>query len=266
MSTRLLTQVKYRLIYNSANLGWKWVVQKLGEELNVAVTKRKKRAKKKRTSSKKKTKSEQSLTDVAYEAIKQRIITLKFGPGSYLNVSSITAALGLGRTPVHQAVRRLTHEGMIEIMPRKGMIVKPVSLNEVMDITDVRAVNEPHCVRLAAEKASKEDVAGLERILARANRASDAGDTEKQMLADRDFHCEISRIAGNKILADILKNLHERSLRFWFISLHDSPHRQEVAEEHAAIMEAITKKDPDAAEAAMRRHIESFRKNIARSV
>ena len=231
----------------------------------MVATKTKKRAKKKRASDKS-PKQQQSLTDLAYETIKQKIITLQFGPGTYLNVASITDALKMGRTPVHQAVRRLTHEGMIEIMPRKGMIVKPVSLDEVMDIAYVRSVNEPHCVRLAAENASKEDVVRLERILARADRAAKAGDTEKQMLLDRDFHCEISRIAGNKILAEILKNLHERSLRFWFISLHDSPHRQEVAVEHAEIMRAIKKKDPDAAELAMRNHIDSFRSTISRSV
>jgi DNA-binding GntR family transcriptional regulator len=209
---------------------------------------------------------ESSLTEVAYEAIKQKIITLQFGPGTYLNVASITEVLGIGRTPVHQAVRRLTHDGMIEIMPRKGMIVKPVSLHEVMDVTEARALNEPYCVRLAAKNASAKDILGLERILKRASKAAKAGNTEEQMLADRDFHCEISRIAGNKILADILKNLHERSLRFWFISLHDSNHRDDVTNEHAAIVAAIKKHNPDAAEKAMRQHIDSFRQNISQSI
>ena len=207
-----------------------------------------------------------SLTDKAYEAIKQRIITLQYGPGTYLNVASIAEALNLGRTPVHQAVRRLTHEGMIEIMPRKGMIVKPVSLHEVMEIADVRSANEAHCVRLAAKNASASDVAELESILERADEAARVGDTEAQMLADRDFHLAISRIAGNRILAEILRNLHERSLRFWFITLHDSPHRMEVCDEHARIVEAIRNNDPDAAEQAMRYHIDSFRHTISRSI
>jgi len=210
--------------------------------------------------------AERSLTDEAYEAIKQKIITLQFGPGSYLNVASLTDALNIGRTPVHSAVRRLTHEGMIEIMPRKGMIVKPISLDEVMEIADVRAVNEPYCVRLAAENANDHDVERLERILELASEAAKAGDTEAQMLADRDFHCEISRIANNKILAEILRNLHERSLRFWFISLHDSPHQQEVGQEHAEIVRAIKNNDPDAAEEVMLGHINSFRKTISRNI
>ena len=208
----------------------------------------------------------QSLSEQAYAAIKQRIITLRFGPGTYLNVAAIAELLGIGRTPVHQAVRRLAHEGMIEIMPRKGMIVKPVSLHDVMAIAEVRLVNEPYCVRLAAENAQRQDITALERILRRAGRAAKAGDTEAMMLADRDFHCAISGIAGNQILAEILRNLHERSLRFWFISLHQSSHQQEVDREHASILRAIKDHDADGAEQAMRRHIESFRNTIGRSV
>ena len=106
----------------------------------------------------------------------------------------------------------------------------------------------------------------LESILERADGAASVGDTEAQMLADRDFHLAISRIAGNRILAEILRNLHERSLRFWFITLHDSPHRAEVCDEHARIVEAIRNNDPDAAEQAMRYHIDSFRRTISRSI
>ena len=208
----------------------------------------------------------ESLTEQAYAAVKQKIITLQFGPGAYLNVVTISEMLGIGRTPVHQAARRLAHEGMIEIMPRKGMIVKPVSLHDVMQIAEVRLVNEPYCVRLATENAKRQDIAVLDRILKRAGRAAQAGDTEAMMLADRDFHCAISGIAGNQVLADILRNLHERSLRFWFISLHQSAHQKEVDKEHSDILAAIRDQDPNGAEQAMRRHIESFRSTIARSV
>ena len=208
----------------------------------------------------------QSLAEEAYAAIKQKIITLEFAPGAYLNVAVVINALGIGRTPVHQAVRRLAHEGMIEIMPRKGMIVKPVSLQDALAIAEVRLLNEAYCARLAAQNAGAKDVAALERILERAGRAAEAGDTEAMMLADRDFHCAISGIAGNQVLADILRNLHERSLRFWFISLHQPKHQAEVTKEHADILQAIKDHDADGADRAMCRHIESFRNTIKGSV
>ena len=207
-----------------------------------------------------------SLTDQAYAAIKQKIITLEFGPSAYLNIAAISERLGVGRTPVHQAVRRLAHEGMIEIMPRKGMIVKPVSLHEVTQVINVRLVNESYCVRLAAENAKNKDIAALENILSRANQAAEDGDTERMMIADRDFHCALSGIAGNALLADILRNLHERSLRFWFVSLHQSAHQREVDKEHTDIVTAIRNHDPVSAEQAMRGHIESFRRTIMSSV
>src|SRR5262249_58765623 len=74
----------------------------------------------------------QSLRDAAYEAIKHRIITCKFKPGECINEASVSALLGLGRTPVHQAIDRLMLEEMVEVIPRKGVIVKPVILQDVM--------------------------------------------------------------------------------------------------------------------------------------
>src|SRR5262245_58550011 len=98
---------------------------------------------------------QQSLRDLAYDAIKHHIITCAFKPGEYLNEAAVCTLLHLGRTPVHQAVDRLRLEGMVEVLPRKGMIVKPVSLHDVLEIIEVRLVNESYCVRLAAERADR---------------------------------------------------------------------------------------------------------------
>src|SRR5262252_9866237 len=95
----------------------------------------------------------QSLRDAAYEAIKHRIITCKFKPGECINEASVSALLGFGRTPVHQALDRLMLEEMVEVIPRKGVIVKPVILQDVMQMIEVRMINETHCAALAAERA-----------------------------------------------------------------------------------------------------------------
>src|SRR5258706_14026003 len=92
----------------------------------------------------------QSLRDAAYEVIKHRIITCKFKPGECINEASVSALLGLGRTPVHQAIDRLMLEEMVEVIPRKGVIVKPVILHDVLQMIDVRMINETQCARLAA--------------------------------------------------------------------------------------------------------------------
>lgn len=210
--------------------------------------------------------SAQSLRDLAYESIKHRIITCAFKPGEYINEAQVSAVLGLGRTPVHQAIDRLMLDGMVEVIPRKGVIVKPVSLDEVIQIIETRLLIEPEAIRLATARADETDMSALGDILGRAQQWMAVRNVEQMMLLDREFHLVLARATRNDVLADILRRLHERSLRFWFISLTDISHHGEVQDEHRAIVQAVQARDADAAEAAMRRHIESFRSNVARYI
>lgn len=200
----------------------------------------------------------------AYERLKHLIITMAFRPGEYLNEAQVCKALKIGRTPIHQALNRLMLEGMVEVIPRKGVIVKAVSLNEVMEIIEVRLVNETYCARLAASRAEDSDIAAMEKILVESQKAVDAADIERQMMLDRQFHSLLAKAAKNEVLAGIMQNLHEQSLRFWFISLRDRADHTDVQNEHRKILDAVKARDPDAAGNAVRKHIESFRKNVAR--
>jgi GntR family transcriptional regulator, rspAB operon transcriptional repressor len=205
-----------------------------------------------------------SLRDAAYDAIKHRIITCVFKPGDYLNEAYLSQSIGIGRTPVHQAIDRLTQDGLLEVIPRKGIIVRPVSLEEVVHITEVRRVNEPYCVRLAAEQADNVELSVLGDILNRADAWTEVRNIEQMMLLDREFHMTLAKAAKNSVLASILQNLHERSLRFWFISLTAHDHHREVQQEHRMIYDAIRRRDADAAAQAMLAHIDSFRRNVTR--
>ena len=204
-----------------------------------------------------------SLRDTAYDAIKHRIITFAFRPGEYINELQLSALLKIGRTPVHQALDRLMVEGMVEVIPRKGVIVKPVSLNEVLQIIEARLINEPFGARLAAEQASDTDLMELADVLKRAKHWAALRNVENMMLLDREFHLLIARAAKNDVLTELLRNLHERSLRFWFISLNAPTQYESVQNEHAAILKAVRERNPNGAEAAMRCHIEFFRANVS---
>jgi GntR family transcriptional regulator, rspAB operon transcriptional repressor len=206
----------------------------------------------------------QSLRDVAYDLIKRQIITCTLKPGEYLNEAYVSTKLGIGRTPVHQALDRLMLEDMVEVIPRKGVIVKPVSLEDVLQIIEVRLINEPYGVRLAAERADDTEILVLADILARAKQWTAVRNVKEMMLLDRDFHLALARAAKNAVLAEILRKLHERSLRFWFISLTAPDHHEAVQDQHDSILQAIRARDTNAAEAAMRNHIQSFRHNVAR--
>jgi len=205
-----------------------------------------------------------SLRDAAYDTIKHRIITCVFKPGDYLNESFVSESIGIGRTPVHQAIDRLMQDGLVEVIPRKGVIVKPISLEAVMQIIEVRRINEPYCAELAAERSDNVDISVMGDILARTDAWTEVRNIEQMMLLDREFHMALTRAAKNAVLAQILQSLHERSLRFWFISLTAREHHREVQQEHRAIFESIKRGDAGAAARATTAHIDSFRRNVTR--
>lgn len=205
-----------------------------------------------------------SLRNTAYEAIKRRIITCDLKPGEVLSEGVLSSELNIGRTPVHQAIDRLAADGLIDVLPRKGIMVKPISLNEIFDIIDVRLVNEAFCVRKVAELAEPADLARLSENLDATWAAAKSREIETMMNLDRAFHASLAASSRNSLLPDIMGNLHDRSTRMWFISLRSNEHHVRVCEQHAAVVEGIRKHDPDQAEKAIRDHIEAFRENIVR--
>jgi GntR family transcriptional regulator, rspAB operon transcriptional repressor len=205
-----------------------------------------------------------SIRDQAYDAIKDRIITLQFKPGECINEASVSELLGLGRTPVHQAIDRLMLEEMVEVIPRKGVIVKPVILSDVLQMVDVRMINEAQCARLAAERADSSHIEKLEKIIGEARQAIGKRDIHAMMMLDREFHLAAAAASKNFVLAELLRKLNERSLRFWFISFTTPDHHTDFQAQHEAIFEAIRSHDPDGAEQAMRVHVEAFRKSVMR--
>lgn len=207
-----------------------------------------------------------SLRDRAYEAIKHRIITCELRPGEVMSAAELSDRFDIGRTPVNQAIDRLMTDGLVEVFPRKGIVVKPISLDEVFDIINVRLVNETYCVRKAAAQADELLVGALrENVAATADAASDA-DTERMMELDRKFHGLLARACGNAVLSEILSNLQDRSARFWFVSLRAREHHLRICDQHSAVVDAIAAHDENAAEAAITHHIESFQANITRQL
>lgn len=207
-----------------------------------------------------------SLRDTAYEEIKRRIVSCELRPGEAVTVTELADELELGRTPVIQAIDRLTVDGLVEVMPRKGVVVSPVSLDDFVEIIEMRLVNEAQAVRWAAEKASRADVAEMEANVDATWRAAHAHDIDQMIALDREFHRAITAAAGNSILSEFLGNLHDKALRFWFISLRAPDHNIRVCEQHALILEGIRAHDPVAAEKAMRDHIASFHSNTTNQI
>ncbi|WP_373279670.1 GntR family transcriptional regulator [Erwinia persicina] len=203
-----------------------------------------------------------SLNELAYLRFRQALITLEYKPGDYLNMAQVMADLEVGRTPVNQAVHRLAAEGLLQILPRKGVMVAPLSVDDALELIEVRLVNEQLCVRLAAARISAAQVGQLREINARLAEASRQRDPLTMMACDNQFHHLLAAIAANRRLMDILNIIHAQAQRFWATTLSDAGHMEEVIAEHNAIIDALAAGDLSAAVRATEHHILSFKRAL----
>ena len=203
-----------------------------------------------------------SLQQHAYRGLKRLIVTLVYQPGEQINTASICARLNIGRTPVHLAIHRLELEGLIEILPRRGIVVRPIDRAEMLEAIEARLLVEPQIVALAAVRASEKEIADIRGAIDRIAPHLERGDAEKFMDADCDFHRILARAARNRPLADLLNALHERCMRVYFLSVSNTEHDLRIIGEHEAIYRALVHRDSAAATEAMRRHGESMRTNL----
>jgi DNA-binding GntR family transcriptional regulator len=206
-----------------------------------------------------------SLADTAYEAIKEKILKLYFLPGQYLNEGALCALLNVGRTPVHQALQRLQHDGLVEVMPRKGVIVQPGSISEILKILDSRATVEADLARNAAARATAKDADELKALARIGATNGKSSELDGFIAADRAFHRKFAELAENPVLSDFARSLHERSIRYWYLHLWQTLDDKATIHQHTAIAEAIAKNDGDAAADAVRAHIESLRTRLMRA-
>ncbi|TPN85667.1 GntR family transcriptional regulator [Mesorhizobium sp. CU2] len=203
-----------------------------------------------------------NLTEQAYEQIKEKLISAQYVPGQFLQETQVSSDLGLGRTPVHQALHRLQQEGLVEIIPRKGVLVRSDSLSEIFLALEARALVEPYCAAQCAEKIRDHDLVALKEIYGSYEALRDSANTTKLMELDRQFHVKVAEATGNRLLADFLKSIHERMSRIWFLPLWQFHDFKLTGNEHGSLLAAIVNRDPKAAAEAMSAHIESLRRRI----
>ena len=206
--------------------------------------------------------TEPSRNEAAYESLKDGLITLAYRPGDYLNTADLMADLQIGRTPINHALHRLAAEGLVQVMPRKGVMVAPLSLDDALDLIDVRLANETLCVRLAAKRITAEELQQLEHTSQQMALAVEARQILKVMGFDRQFHEQIAAASMNPVLIEILRVLHARSQRFWALSLSAEGHLDEVIREHAQVLVALSARDGGAAASAVELHVKSFQQSL----
>jgi DNA-binding GntR family transcriptional regulator len=193
-----------------------------------------------------------SLADRAYVAIRDLIVSLRLPPGDLIDERRLVESLGIGRTPVREALRRLAQEQLVEVFPRRGMFVTGVDVRDLSRISEVRAVLEPEAARLAAERATDEERDDLAALGDEIRRGVDL------MGLDERIHRAIYASAHNDLLEKTLGEYYVLALRIWMIALDRAQDLEEAVEAHRDLIEAIVVGDADRAAKIMRAHVENF--------
>jgi DNA-binding GntR family transcriptional regulator len=200
-----------------------------------------------------------SQSDRAYYAIRELIVTLELPPGSVVSERDLMERLGLGRTPVREALRTLAQEGLVEVYPRRGIFVSSVDVRDLGSLSEVRAVLESYAARLAAERAT----AAERREAGALSEELDHTVGARQLIElDQRIHRHVYRCTHNPFLEKTLNEYYVLTLRIWFLALDRVERLDEAVQEHRELMEAIRDRDPDRAEATMRRHVRGFEQAI----
>lgn len=203
-----------------------------------------------------------SLTQLAYEQIKGRILSMELRPGQFLNEATLCQLLDLGRMPVHQAIHRLQAEGLLEVIPRKGLVVRAESLHDILELLEARMAMEPNIAALAAERISAEQVAHLRKLLAQSRAHVHQSQRAAFRDLDRAFHLTVGEGAGNRSLAAVLRPLHERSDLIWHLRIMPQDGLKVTQKEHEAVLKAIVRRDSQGARDAMQAHLVSLYQRV----
>lgn len=204
----------------------------------------------------------QPLSQQAYDQIKARILSMELRPGQFLNEATLCQLLGLGRMPVHQATHRLRAEGLIEVIPRKGLVIRADSLHDVLEMLEARMAIEPNITAMAAERISDAQVAELKALIRQSRGLVSQSQRAAFHVIDRAFHGTVGQAAGNAILAQTLRPLHERSDLIWHLRIMPDEGLKITQREHEAILQAIVKRDAAAARQAMQAHLMSLYQRV----
>ncbi len=201
------------------------------------------------------------LSEKAYHLIKKKIITLDMLPSQVIDEQELMRSLDLGRTPIREALLQLAKEDLVTIVPRRGMFVSEISITDLQKIFEVRVVLEGLCARLAAERATDEQLAEMEALLDRLETISN-DDVASLMESDNRFHELLYRAADNEFLSKMLERLYAPSLRLWYLVLERLHDVKDAIEQHREIVDAVRVGDGDRAKALVQQHVLEFQREI----
>lgn len=200
--------------------------------------------------------------DIAYERLKELLLTLQIQPGAPIDERALMRWLSVGRTPLREAIQRLSHEGLIIQVPRRGSWAAPLSITDVQYLIEARRLVEPPAARLAAARITPEEIEQLRTVLERADALVAAGDNAECVRQDQLFHALVAAGTHNPTLARMVEQVNQELLRYWYVSFIWVGGLSSSFTHHHLILDAIARRDGAEAERLMHEHIDLFRERI----
>ena len=189
------------------------------------------------------------------DSLEQRIVEGELGNGKRLDETKLSCFYGVSRTPVREALQRLAESGLAEHLPRRGTFVRSPSLSQLVEMFEVMAELECMAIRLAARRATTNDIDALEKDNETCRAAVAANDTKKYYEINARLHGRIYQMSGNSFLANEARRLHDRLRPFRRLQLRVRGRMEESMAEHDIILAALRDGDADRAMETMKKHI-----------
>lgn len=202
------------------------------------------------------------LREIVYEELKMQILKGQIVPGTRMMEVEMAEEMGVSRTPIREAIRKLEKEGLVTIEPRKGAYASQISTKDMVDILEVRQNMEGLAAYYAAIRMSDEQKKKLSEISEAYNKAVIENNTPDMIKYDTDFHHLIVESSGNKMLVHMIEQLQELVLRFRYLYYDDFKRAEKMPREHKVIYEAILTGDTEKARRAADIHIDRLKKMV----
>ncbi|MGN0514567.1 MAG: GntR family transcriptional regulator [Lachnospiraceae bacterium] len=206
------------------------------------------------------------LRDVVFDTLRQAILKGDMEPGERLMEITLANKLGVSRTPIREAIRKLELEGLVHMIPRKGAVVASISEKDMRDVLEVRITLEELAVKLAIKNMTDEDIEALRQASKDFENAVISHDVVTIVEADVAFHDIIYNKTQNNRLIQIINNLREQMYRYRLEYIKDARTHSILINEHNDIIECIRNKNVEEAKNAVREHIANQEKSIVRLI
>lgn len=206
------------------------------------------------------------LRDVVFNTLRQEILTGKLKPGERLMEIHLANKLGVSRTPIREAIRKLELEGLVIMIPRRGAEVAQISWKSLKDVLEVRRALDALAIELACERMVQEDLELLYKACESFEEATKTKDTRKIAEADVALHDIIVMSTGNKRLIQLVNNLSEQMYRYRFEYIKDESQHDMLVQEHKEMYRCIQCKDKKAAASVVKKHIDNQEEAIIRQL